>query len=154
MRNSVNTPQVSASFAFEDPQRFSSSSSDSSSSIYDQYRLPTPTNILPKYFAVYPPFLLMWASDVAPRCTPFAVLGFLLSRPLLPLLHCSHPSFCTHSQALIRSSLTKRSLHVLICPIVQYTAIPLCLWKPLCRRLILCNDISLHYYELHGNQSS
>jgi len=31
-----------------------------------KFRPPYPTNILSKYFAVYPPFLLMWASPVTP----------------------------------------------------------------------------------------
>ena len=77
-------------------------------------------------------FLLMWVSKVAPHCTSFVVLHltyFLFLSPPLPLrLSRFQPSFCTPSQPPVCSSLTKQSLHVLICPIVQHTAILLCSW--------------------------
>ena len=53
----------------------------------------------------------------------FASYFLFLSRPPLLFLTRFRPSFCTPSQALVRPSLAKQSLHVLICPIVQYTTI-------------------------------
>lgn len=51
-----------------------------------------------------------------PHCISFVASHFVsLSRPLSLLLGCFHPSFCTPSQALVRSWPTKESLHVLIC---------------------------------------
>lgn len=41
----------------------------------------TQTNILSKYFAVYLPFLLMWASDIAPTLCIIRYFAFRLLEP-------------------------------------------------------------------------